>query len=62
MLAGAVPASQSLANRLISAGSDAGSELRGEDLNLVRWKWGSDRPVRVTLIDDEGWLSGGPAD
>ena len=63
-LAGAVPASQALADRLIAAGY-AGMRVRSfapgastTDLNLVMWKWGSDRPHRVVLIDDEGRLSG----
>ena len=64
MRIGAVPASQALADRLIAAGY-AGMQVRSyaagaspEDLNLVLWQWNSDRPVRVTLIDDEGRLSG----
>ena len=31
------------------------------DVNLVVWRWGTERPARVVLIDDEGRLSGGPA-
>ena len=65
MLAGVVPASQALADRLIAAGY-AGMQVWSfaagtgtEDLNLVMWKWGSDRPHRVVLIDDESRLSGG---
>ena len=65
MLAGAIPASQALADRLIAAGY-AGMRVRSfaagtgtDDLNLVMWKWGSDRPARVVLIDDEGRISGG---
>ena len=27
-----------------------------DDLNLVMWRWISDRPVRAVLIDDEGRL------
>ena len=30
------------------------------DLNLVLWRWGSDLPSRVTLIDDENRLSQPP--
>ena len=30
-----------------------------DDLNLVLWRWGVDRPVRVLLVDDEGRLSRG---
>ena len=66
MLAGAVPASQILADRLIAAGYAAmriqsfAATAGNDDLNLVLWKWGSERPVRVILIADEGRLSGGP--
>ena len=59
MLAGRVPASQQLADRLIAAGF-AGMRVRSfaagtgpDDLNLVLWRWGDDRPARVALIDDE---------
>lgn len=62
-LAGSVPASQALADRLIAAGY-AGMRVRSfavgtgtGDLNLVMWTWGTDRPARVVLIDDEGRLS-----
>ena len=64
MLAGGVPASQSLADRLIAAGY-AGMRVPSfaagagiGDVNLVMWKWGSEGPARVVLIDDEGRLSG----
>ena len=67
MLAGGVPASQALADRLIEAGY-AGMRVQSfaagagpEDLNLVLWRWGADRPVQVRLVDDEGRLSGGYA-
>ena len=67
MLAGGVPASQAVAERLIAAGY-AGMRVHSfaagagvDDLNLVMWRWGSERPARVVLIDDEGRLSGGPA-
>ncbi len=67
MLAGVVPASQGLADRLIAAGY-VGMQVRSfaagagpADLNLVLWQWGSGPPARVILIDDEGRLSGGPA-
>ena len=63
MLAGMVPASQALADRLMASGH-AGMRVRSfaagagaGDLNLVMWKWGPDRPHRVVLIDDEGRLS-----
>ena len=67
MLAGSVPASQALADRLIAAGY-AGMRVRSfaagsgaNDLNLVMWKWSPNRPDRVVHIDDEGRLSGDPA-
>ena len=28
-----------------------------DDINLVLWKWGANRPTRVVLIDDEGRLA-----
>ncbi|MYE00780.1 MAG: RES domain-containing protein [Alphaproteobacteria bacterium] len=63
MLAGALPASQALADRLIAAGH-VGMLVRSfavgaavSDLNLVMWTWGEGRPARVVLIDD-GRLSG----
>ena len=62
-LAGTVPASQALADRLIAAGyaglrvrSFAGGAGAG-DINLVMWRWGTDLPVRVVLVDDEDRLS-----
>ena len=67
MLAGGIPASQALADRLIAAryvGMRVRSFAAGagvDDLNLVMWKWGPERPARVVLIDDENRLSGGPA-
>ncbi len=55
MLAGAIPASQALADRLIAA-SYAGMRVRSfaagtdaDDLNLVMWRWSSNRPARVVL-------------
>ena len=67
MLAGAIPASQALADRLIAAGY-VGMQVRSfavgtgtDDLNLVMWRWGSEPPARVVLIDDEGRLSAAPA-
>ena len=66
MLAGGIPASQALADRLIAAGC-TGMRVRSfaagagiDDVNLVMWKWGSERPTRVALIDDAGRLSGAP--
>ena len=66
MLAGAIPASQALADRLIAA-DYAGMRVQSfaagtgaDDLNLVMWRWGSHRPARVVLVDDEGRLSRGP--
>ena len=67
MLAGSVLASQALADRLIAAGY-VGMRVRSfavgaspGDLDLVMWTWGTDRPNRVVLIDDEGRLSEAPA-
>lgn len=64
MLAGALPASQELANRLISSGF-VGMLVRsfaagtcGNELNLVMWQWGDKLPARIRLIDDQGRLSG----
>ena len=64
MLSGGVPASQALADRLIAAGC-VGMRVRSfaagagpDDLNLVLWRWGPDRPARVNLIDDESRLAG----
>ena len=65
MLDGAVPSSQALADRLVTAGR-VGMVVRSfahsagpEDFNLVLWTWGPERPGRVVLIDDEGRLTGG---
>ena len=65
MLDGAVPSSQALADRLVAAGQ-AGMVVQSfahgagpDDLNLVFWKWGPDRPSRVVLSDDKGRLSAG---
>ena len=64
MLDGAIPVSQVLADRLISAGY-VGMRVRSfasgsgaDDFNLVMWKWGAHRPALVVLVDDEGRLSG----
>ena len=62
MLRGTLPASQALADRLIAAGYvglrvpsyAAGTDAL--DVNLVLWKWGSELPVKVTLVDEEGRL------
>ena len=63
MLAGEIPASQALGDRLI-ASEYAGIRVRsfaagtGADaLNLVLWRWGPERPNRIVIIDDEGRLS-----
>ena len=59
MLAGKIPASQRLADRLIAAGY-TGMRVQSfapgagtDDLNLVFWRWGNHRPSMVVLIDDE---------
>lgn len=61
---GRIPASQRLSDRLIEAGY-VGLRVRSyapgsgpDDTNLVFWKWGSRRPSRIVLIDDEGRLAG----
>ena len=62
MLAGAIPASHSLADTLVAAGytgmlvQSFAIGAGAGDFNLVMWHWGADRPSRVTLIDDEGRL------
>ena len=62
MLAGAIPASHSLADRLVAAGytgmlvQSFAIGAGAGDFNLVMWHWGADRSSRVTLIDDEGRL------
>lgn len=63
MLAGIIPASQSLADRLIAAGymgmrvqSFAPGAGTG-DLNLVFWRWDNHPPSQVVLVDDEERLS-----
>ncbi|MYB53913.1 MAG: RES domain-containing protein [Acidobacteriia bacterium] len=63
MLAGLVPASQAVADRLVAAGyvgmriRSFAAGARADDLNLVMWRWGAERPARVVLVDDEGRLS-----
>ena len=63
MRAGAIPASQALADRLIAASHVAmrvrsyAAGASAGDLNLVLWSWSADRPARVVLIDDEDRLS-----
>ena len=59
MLAGILPASQLLADRLIAAGY-GGMRVQSfapgagmDDLNLVFWRWGDHGPGKVVLIDDE---------
>ena len=63
MFSGRKPASHSLAERLLSMGY-AGMRYRSyamgaseNDINLVLWRWGSEPPSRVILIDDEKRLS-----
>ena len=63
MLAGIVPASQHLADRLIEAGY-FGMRVRSfapgagaDDLNLVFWRWGNHGPAKVALVDDEHRLT-----
>ena len=62
MLAGGIPASQALAERLMAGGYSGmrvwsfapGAGVNA--FNLVMWRWGADRPTRVVLIDEEGRL------
>lgn len=62
LLAGEIPASQALADRLIREGFvgmrvqsfAAGADRH--DVNLVMWRWGGVYPARVELVDDEGRL------
>ena len=62
MLEGTVSSSQRLADRLIEDGY-VGMRVRSfapgaglDDINLVFWHWGDDRPSRVVVIDDDGLL------
>lgn len=63
MLAGFVPASQALADRLVTAGyvgmrvRSFAAGARVDDLSLVMCRWAARRPVRLVVIDDEGRLS-----
>lgn len=63
MREGQVPASQIVADRLISAGyagmiAPAYYRAAGpEERNLVLWRWGDELPSRVRLVDDEGRLT-----
>ncbi len=58
MLEKGVPASQSLADRLVTAefaGMLVQSFARGagpDETNLVCWQWGPDPPYRIKVIDD----------
>lgn len=64
MLAGRVPVSQAVADRLIAAGF-AAMRVRSfavgaddHDVNVVMWRWADTLPTRVELVDDEGRLRG----
>lgn len=63
MREGQTPASQIVADRLISlgyAGMIAPAYYRAagpEERNLVLWKWGDELPSRVRLVDDDGRLT-----
>ena len=54
---------QTFAERLIQRGHQGllvrsfAHGASGTDLNLVLWTWGSSRPARLRLIDDEGRLT-----
>lgn len=66
MLAGDAAPTQALAERLVAAGYAAmqvPSFAKGADagaLNLILWRWGSDLPARLVVVDDEGRLSAPP--
>jgi RES domain-containing protein len=66
MLAGAVPASQALADRLIGLGycgmivRSFAARTSERDLNVVFWRWSEEPPTMVRVVDDEGRL-GPPA-
>ena len=62
MYSGGVPASQAMADRLITAGY-VGMRVpsfvpgaRADDVNVVFWSWSDRRPSRIVLIDDESRL------
>ena len=62
LFSGRKPASHALAERLVGAGY-AGMRYRSyamgateNDVNLVLWRWGSELPSRLSLIDDENRL------
>ena len=63
MLAGAIPASQRMADHLSAAGyvvlrvQSFAPGTGTDDLNLVFWRWGDHKPSKVVLIDDEERLS-----
>ncbi len=63
---GKTPLSHALADRLIAAGfagmrvQSFAREAGPEDMNLVLWRWGTQRPTRLALIDDEERLLGKP--
>lgn len=56
---------QGFARRLIAEGFDGllvrsfAPPASAQDFNLVLWNWGDAAPSRLTVIDDEGRLSGG---
>ncbi len=60
LLKGSEPPTQTLARRLASeswAGLRVPSYAPGaQGANLVLWRWGPERPARLTLVDDEGRL------
>ena len=60
---GKTPVTQLFADRLIQAGyagilvPSFAYRASESDLNLVLWRYGSELPTQVTLVDDEGRLS-----
>ena len=62
MYSGSIPPSQRVADKMIEKGF-SGMRYRSfaagagsDEFNLVLWKWGPERPVKVQLVDDEGRL------
>ena len=61
--AGETPVTQLFADRLIQAGyagilvPSFAYRASESDLNLVLWRYGSELPTQITLVDDEGRLS-----
>ena len=63
MKAGGEARTQAFARKLVANGyhgllvKSFAPGAKGDDLNLVLWRWSDTAPCRLTLIDDEGRLS-----